>query len=123
MGCLNSLYNSLMNMKYWLCIFKGEKDSQDKSEEVYPVVGSLFVSKNNELPPIIHSEDKWVEISQEDYENAMNDEDYVIKYDGVHCIGKCTECKEYIKNKKICNETDEVIKYPNKYKSCCIFNK
>ena len=111
-------------MKYWLCIYRGgEIDTQEQYEEYYPVLGSLFVSKKNEKPPTIHKDDKWIEISQEDYENAMNDEDYIIKYDGVHCIGKCTECREWINNKKICNETDKVISNPKKFKNCCIFQR
>jgi hypothetical protein len=110
-------------MKYWLCIHRGHtSNTQDNYEEVYPQVGSLFVSKKNEKPPKIHEEDKWTEISQEDYENAMNKEDYIIKYDGQHCVGKCTECKEYIKKKKLCNEDDHIVTNPNSFKSCCIFN-
>lgn len=103
-------------MKYWLCI-----NSEDSHEEVYPVIGSLFLSKKNENPPMINENYKWVEISKEEYEKAMENSDHIIKYDGYHCIGKCTECKEYINRKKICNETDEVIKNPNKFKNCCVF--
>lgn len=109
-------------MKYWLCIFKGEDtNSQEQYEEYYPIIGSLFVSKKNEKPPMDHNDDQWVEISQEEYEKAMNDENYIIKYDGVHCIGKCTECQRYISKKHICEEDDHIVKDQGVFKNCCIF--
>jgi len=109
-------------MKYWLCIYRGEKiNCQEQYKEVYPVIGSLFLAKYDENPPTIHNDDKWVEISKEEYEKAMNDNNHVIKYDGYHCIGKCTECKEYIEKKHICNETDKFIKNPGVFKNCCVY--
>lgn len=110
-------------MKYWLCTYLGESiDSQEQYEEVYPCLGALFVGKNNEEPPCTHIDDKWVEISKEEYEKAMDDPNHIIKYDGFHCIGKCTECKNWIKNKHICNETDKVITNPGVFKNCCVFD-
>ena len=109
-------------MKYWLCIYRGEEiDTQEQYEELYPVIGSLFVAKKNEEPPTIHKDDKWVEISQEEYENAMNNEDYIIKYDGIHCIGKCSECLNWKNKGHLCIEKNEKINNPGVYKNCCIF--
>ena len=109
-------------MKYWLCIYRGEEiDTQEQYEELYPVVGSLFVAKKNEEPPTIHKDDKWVEISREEYENALNNEDYIIKYDGVHCIGKCTECLNWKNKEHLCIEKNQKISNSGTYKNCCIF--
>ena len=111
-------------MKYWLCYeFHKEKSKGKRSQEIaYPFLGALFVGKEDQEPPKVHDDDKWIEISQKQYENCMEDPTFVIRYDGLHCIGNCLECKRYIAKKKICEEDDHKVKNPKEYKNCCVYN-
>ena len=119
-------------MKYWLCTKRGYSSICEESyEEYYPVVGTLVETEDNELPESTHSDDEWVKISKDDYKKAIKDENYIFKYDGVHCIGKCTECKNFKEDIYIrasdgniyegidCLSKGRVIKSSNTFDNCC----
>lgn len=116
-------------MKYFLCIVRNGKNFFDENSETsFPNVGSIYVSENDKMPECIDTDDKWIEISKEDYEKFCEDYNSIIKYDGIHCIGTCLECRKHIddivSNKKkfvACEDKDNLIEIdPELYKSCCI---
>ena len=118
-------------MKYYLCVIREGKNFIDESSnEVYPTIGSIYVSKNDEYPECAEENDKWIEISKEQYDKFCEDANYPIKYDGIHCVGTCYECKKCFEIKNIkrkphvkCEVYQDFEKIdPETYKSCCIID-
>lgn len=116
-------------MKYFLCIIRdGKNYFDDNSKTEFPNVGSIYAAKDDLIPECADENDKWVEITQEDYDKFCENYNSIIKYDGIHCIGTCSECtkcvNKIIKHKKkfvVCENKDNLIEVdPEWYKSCCI---
>ena len=116
-------------MKYFYCIKRNGKNYREEtSNEVYPVVGAVYVAEDDQFPECALPDDEWIEISKEQYEEALEYNDYPFVYDGVHCVGCCKECAKCIdtltfRNKTYVaceNETELVNRDPYIYRSCCI---
>lgn len=116
-------------MKYYLCIVKDGKNYVDESSNVvYPVVGSIYVSKNDEFPECAEENDEWVEIPQEEYDKYCENYNHIIKYDGTHCIGTCQKCRKcidrlFLQDKEfiMCEDNDKLKQLDSTIeRSCCI---
>ena len=86
--------------RYWMCVYTGRiydlQIGKDISKKDWQAVGlgRVVTTVRNQEPQIFAGE-VWYEISEEAYRSVKKDREYIVKYDGVHCIGTCDMCKFY----------------------------
>lgn len=83
--------------QYWICVCIGHFwEAEDENANNFLHLGALQKTKFGEKPKKFTKQEVWKEISEYDYEEALRNDNHVINYDGVHCIGQCNECIKYI---------------------------
>lgn len=120
---------------YWICLSIGDYlNSYDDNGYYYSQIGNLQVTDDSEELYNFAPNEVWHEITEDEYKKASNNNNFVLNYDDIHCIGKCTECQKYIGRKFIggkyirCDQVkplypDLYFKNENAFHTCCIINK
>ena len=124
-----------MKKYYYICVCIGDYlDCYEDNAYYYSQIGNLQeVNAGEELKTLAPNE-IWKRITEDEYNKALANDNYVINYDNIHCIGKCTECQRYLGRRLItgeyirCDQTtplypDPNFKNENAYHACCIINK
>ncbi len=87
--------------RYWICVNSGDwsrlfdkRDSIARKDYMAIGLGRVVTTVRNQ-EPVVYADEIWHEISEEDYRRVKKDKDFVLKYDGIHCIASCEKCKFY----------------------------
>ena len=120
---------------YWICLSIGDYlNSYEDNGYYYSQIGNLQVTDDSEELYNFAPDEIWCEITEDEYKKASNNNNFVLNYDDIHCIGKCTECQRYIGRKFIggkyirCDQVkplypDPYFKNENAFHACCVINK
>ena len=84
---------------YWICVDPGslldlKNPSMLKRAMQEVEIGAVMMTTKNREPKI-YSTEVWKEITEELYEERLAHPDDVFCYDGIHCIGDCTDCRHF----------------------------
>lgn len=83
--------------RYWVCVDTGnlgeiKNISMLKRAIVVAQVGNVQMTDRGRTPTIYGTE-IWVEISEEQYQERLDNPGGLFCYDGIHSIGSCRDCK------------------------------
>lgn len=73
----------------------------DNGYYYYSQIGNLQITADSEELYNFAPNEVWHEITEDEYKKTSNNDNFVLNYDDIHCIGKCTECQRYIGRKFI----------------------
>ena len=120
---------------YWICLSIGDYlNSYDDNGYYYSQIGNLQITDDSEELFNFAPNEVWHEITEDEYKKASENDNFVLNYDDIHCIGKCIECQRYIGRRFIggkyirCDQIeplypDPYFKKENAFHACCIINK
>lgn len=76
-------------------------NSYDDNGYYYSQIGNLQITPDSEELYNFAPNEVWHEITEDEYKKISNNDNFVLNYDDIHCIGKCTEYQRYIGRKFI----------------------
>lgn len=94
--------NDMAKKRYWICVASGDwQQLYDKRDVIakkeYHAIGlGKTITTVRGQEPTVYADEVWHEISEEDYRKVKKEKGYIIKYDGIHCVGTCEMCKYYM---------------------------
>lgn len=74
---------------YQICLSIGDYlNSYDDNGYYYSQIGNLQITADSEELYNFAPNEVWHEITEDEYKKTSNNDNFVLNYDDIHCIGK-----------------------------------